>query len=254
MNGMPASFGRWATLTAPTTPAITCPHMARTCDVLATTRSRSIWVDMKSLRRKHSAAPPAEAHNGTPRGATREVVPLRRPQPPKFAARQQARELPPPCRPRLPWRPPRRSGTEASGRTPEPSAPAVPLQAQQSVRVYLHASIDGRSMGFPASIDHARRTNWACVQASGVAERVPLPEVSPGGGWSSHTCSGSIRPSLAVFAMARRRGRAFPPAISSYSPRSPARSGHRRPRVWPWGCRRTGPSRGRPAARRSRRR
>ena len=43
--------------------------------------------------------------------------------------------------------------------------------------------------------------NWPCVHASGVAERVPLPDSSPGGGWSSQTCSGSISPSLAVLAI-----------------------------------------------------
>ena len=89
----------------------------------------------------------------------------------------------------------------------------------------------------PAWIDHASRTNCACVQASGVAERVPWPAGGPpAGGRSSHTCSGSIRPSLAVLAIVRRRGVARRPAIRSYSPRSPASSGHARPSVWRCGC------------------
>ena len=50
----------------------------------------------------------------------------------------------------------------------------------------------GCSTGWPASIDHARRTNCACDHASGVADSVPSPLGKPGvpdGGWSSHTCS-----------------------------------------------------------------
>ena len=47
--------------------------------------------------------------------------------------------------------------------------------------------------------------NCACVQPSGVADPVPVPGVAPGGGWSSHTCSGSISPSLAVAAIASSR-------------------------------------------------
>ncbi len=86
-------------------------------------------------------------------------------------------------------------------------------------------------MGSPASIDHARRTNCACVHASGVAERVPLPAGSDAGALPSQACSGSISPSLAVLAIVRRCGRASPPASSSYSPRSPASSGHTRPSV-----------------------
>jgi hypothetical protein len=48
------------------------------------------------------------------------------------------------------------------------STPAGRPPPQQSTPVYLHATIDGRSIGSPTSIDQARRTNWACVQASGV--------------------------------------------------------------------------------------
>jgi hypothetical protein len=40
---------------------------------------------------KHSAAPPAEAHQRNSPGTTREVVPLQRPQPATFAPRQPAR-------------------------------------------------------------------------------------------------------------------------------------------------------------------
>ena len=38
--------------------------------------------------------------------------------------------------------------------------------------MYRQATIDGRSIGVPASIDHASRMYCACVHASGVAERV----------------------------------------------------------------------------------
>jgi hypothetical protein len=53
-----------------------------------------------------------------------------------------------------------------------------------------------------------------------VAENVGVPGVWPGGGWSSHTCSGSSRPLFAVAAIERRRPRAAraSPAGSSYSP------------------------------------
>ena len=61
----------------------------------------------------------------------------------------------------------------------------------------LSATIDGRSIGVPAWIDHASRMNCACVHASGVADRVPSPLFS-------NTCSGSISPSLAVRAMVCR--------------------------------------------------
>jgi hypothetical protein len=43
--------------------------------------------------RQPSAALPPEAHERNSRGATREVAPLQRPQPPKFAPRQPGREL-----------------------------------------------------------------------------------------------------------------------------------------------------------------
>ena len=92
----------------------------------------------------------------------------------------------------------------------------------------------GCSTGLPASIDHARRTNWACDHASGVADRVPSPLGKPGvpdGGWSSHTCSGISPPSLAAPAIAASWAFAVPPAVRLYSPRSPAKIGHARPCV-----------------------
>ena len=92
----------------------------------------------------------------------------------------------------------------------------------------------GCSTGWPASIDHARRTNWACDHASGVADSVPSPLGKPGvpdGGWSSHTCSGIRPPSLAAPAIAASWAFAVPPAVRLYSPRSPAKIGHARPRV-----------------------
>ena len=61
-----------------------------------------------------------------------------------------------------------------------------------------------------------------------------LAGVSPGGR-PSQTCSGSIMPSLAAPAIAFSRALASLPAISSYSPRSPASSGHARPNVWRFG-------------------
>ena len=103
---------------------------------------------------------------------------------------------------------------------------------------YRPPRCSGRSTGRPASIDHASRTNCACVQASGVAEKRALAGREaglPGGGCRSHTCSGSIQPVVRGArrcapsrAVRRARGR---PAASSYSPRSPAKIGHRRPIV-----------------------
>ena len=74
-----------------------------------------------------------------------------------------------------------------------------------------------------------------------------MPGVAPGGAWSSQTCSGSMQAVVGGggdrvagrAARARRRGR---PAASSYSPRSPAKIGHRRPRV-------AGPGNGPPSER-----
>jgi short subunit dehydrogenase-like uncharacterized protein len=67
-------------------------------------------------------------------------------------------------------RAPRRysAGGVVSGGT-APSSATRATSAQQSVPVDRHATIAGRSTGLPASIDHARRTNWACVQPSGLA-------------------------------------------------------------------------------------
>src|SRR4051794_25122030 len=77
--------------------------------------------------------------------------------------------------------------------------------------------------------------NCACDQASGVAEKVPSPRGKPGspeGGNWSHTCSGSIAPSLPAAAIAARRLEGEPePASNSYSPRSPAKMGQMRPIV-----------------------
>ena len=71
----------------------------------------------------------------------------------------------------------------------------------------------GRSTGCPASSDQASRTNWACDQASGVADSVPSPTGNPGlppGGKSApQTCSGSRYPSLAAEAIWPRRVRAL---------------------------------------------
>jgi hypothetical protein len=51
----------------------------------------------------------------------------------------------------------------------------------------------------------ASRINWACVQARGVAEKVPVPDAKPGwpvGGWLSQTCSFEQERSQKIF---RRR-------------------------------------------------
>ncbi len=99
---------------------------------------------------------------------------------------------------------------------------------------YRQATTDGCSTGAPALIDQASRTNWACDQASGVAENVPVPGAKPGlpdGGKASQTCSGSRYPSLPVAAIAASRLAADRPAASSYSPRSPAKMGQIRPMV-----------------------
>ena len=45
----------------------------------------------------------------------------------------------------------------------------------QSGLWYRQATACGVSTGAPASIDMASRMNWACVQASGVAEKVGSP-------------------------------------------------------------------------------
>ena len=89
----------------------------------------------------------------------------------------------------------------------------------------------------PAEMSCASRMNWACVQASGVAENVGVPGAKPGlsrpGRWSSHTCSGSSaagvggRGIVASWSCSRR----VRPAARSYSPRSPLSSGQPRPCV-----------------------
>ena len=63
----------------------------------------------------------------------------------------------------------------------------------------------GRSTGWPASIDQARRTNWACDQASGDADSVDSPRgcaASPEGGNWSQTCSAIKWPGPAAPAIA----------------------------------------------------
>ena len=112
----------------------------------------------------------------------------------------------------------------------------------------------GRSIGRPASIDHASRTNWPCVHASGVDERVALAGHFAGRRLVVPHLLGQHQPVVGGVGDRLQVRSALRPAISSYSPRSPVSSGHRRPRVWRPGCRRTGPSRRRWAARRSRRR
>ena len=59
---------------------------------------------------------------------------------------------------------------------------------------YRPATAAGRSSTRPAARSRASRMYWACVQASGVAEKVGVPGVKPGwpaGGSLSQTCSGS---------------------------------------------------------------
>jgi hypothetical protein len=48
-------------------------------------------------------------------------------------------------------------------------------QEVQSGLEYRQATACGVSTGAPASMDQASRMNWACVQASGDAEKVGSP-------------------------------------------------------------------------------
>ena len=55
--------------------------------------------------------------------------------------------------------------------------------------------------------------NWACVQASGVAENVGVPGTKPSvpaGGCRSQTCSGSMAPGPAARAIVASCARAAP--------------------------------------------
>ena len=129
-----------------------------------------------------------------------------------------------------PHSPPRSAGFALWANTRKgtwPSGPVFPSSGRCSAPPRRTAARPGG----PRAIDQARRMYCACVQASGVAERVSSPAGSLVGGRPSQTCSGRSSPSLAVRAIVRRCGIALRPAISAYSPRSPVSSGHRRPNV-----------------------
>ena len=90
-----------------------------------------------------------------------------------------------------------------------------------------------RPGGPPRSTTPGARTGRATTPAASPTA-CPRPWGSPGvpdGGWSSHTCSGIRPPSLAAPAMAASWAFAVAPAVRLYSPRSPAKIGHARPRV-----------------------
>jgi hypothetical protein len=77
-------------------------------------------------------------------------VPLRRPQPPEFAPRQQVRELSPPCRLPLASTPPRRDPASASGpsRSVSPVATAIATSQGADQLGNLTAPRDGYQAAF----------------------------------------------------------------------------------------------------------
>ena len=139
---------------------------------------------------------------------------------------------------------------------PGRSRPGGSPRAELAAELLLVAAGDDRGpLDRLARLDRPRQPHELRVRPRQRGRRArPLAGRLARGGRPSQTCSGSISPSLAAPAIARSRAPASLPAISSYSPRSPASSGHARPSVWrAAGRRRTGPSRRRPPARRSRR-
>ena len=113
------------------------------------------------------------------------------------------------------------------------SATEAILAAQHSSPVYRQATMAGRSSGPLAWIDQARRMNCACVQASGVAERVPSPR---GPGRSSAAAVpdllGQHQAAVGGAAIVRRYGarRGRPAARTRRARRSGAAQA--RPNVW----------------------
>ena len=107
--------------------------------------------------------------------------------------------------------PPRLAAAAARrGRRGGRPAPRALRGERRSAAARVPAGHDRRLLDRrPAAIDQASRTNWACDQASGVAENVPVPAGEAGGTgrWApSHTCSGSMQPSFAVGGHRRQPG------------------------------------------------